>query len=173
MFCSSPGKLTADEFAIMETHTIVGAKTLDAALERFPNADFFRWPAKSPPRITKDSTASGYPRGLVGQQIPLCGRIVAVADVYDALTSRRVYKDAMTHEQARAIILRERGSHFDPEVVDAFLRAEKRNPGRSGSAARPHRRRRPQTVIPTSARRRGWQVRPPARCSSWKTIRWC
>jgi putative two-component system response regulator len=119
-----PGKLTANEFAIMETHTIVGAKTLDAALERFPNARFLQIAREIAATHHEKFDGTGYPRGLAGQQIPLCGRIVAVADVYDALTSRRVYKDAMTHEQARAILLRERGSHFDPEVVDAFLRGE-------------------------------------------------
>jgi diguanylate cyclase (GGDEF)-like protein len=67
---------------------------------------------------------SGYPHGLAGEQIPLCGRIVALADVYDALTSRRVYKAAMSHEQACRLILAQRGRHFDPDVVDAFLQAQ-------------------------------------------------
>lgn len=66
----------------------------------------------------------GYPAGLMGTEIPLCGRIVALADVYDALTSKRSYKDAFSHHAARSIILEESGSHFDPDVVDAFLQAE-------------------------------------------------
>ncbi len=68
---------------------------------------------------------SGYPHGLVGTRIPIAARIVALADVYDALTSRRVYRDAMTHMQAKTLILRERETHFDPDVVDAFLAVEK------------------------------------------------
>jgi putative two-component system response regulator len=119
-----PGKLTHDEFEIMKTHTIVGARTLDAALKRFPSARFLQIAREIAATHHEKFDGSGYPHGLAGEQIPLCGRIVAVADVYDALTSRRVYKDAMTHEQARAIILHDRGSHFDPEVVDAFMRAE-------------------------------------------------
>jgi putative two-component system response regulator len=64
---------------------------------------------------------SGYPQGLVGDAIPVPARLMALADVYDALISRRVYKEPMPHEQAVAIIERSRGSHFDPDVVDAFL----------------------------------------------------
>ena len=67
---------------------------------------------------------TGYPRGLKGEQIPLCGRIVALADVYDALTSKRVYKPAYDHETARAIILEATGTHFDKDVVQAFLARE-------------------------------------------------
>jgi putative two-component system response regulator len=119
-----PGKLTASEFAIMKTHTIVGAQTLDAALRRFPNARFLQLAREIAATHHEKFDGSGYPYGLVGEQIPLCGRIVAVADVYDALTNRRVYKEAITHQEAKAIIVRDRGSHFDPEVVDAFLRAE-------------------------------------------------
>jgi putative two-component system response regulator len=66
----------------------------------------------------------GYPFGLRGTEIPLCGRITALADVYDALTSRRVYKDKMSHAEARKIILGGAGKHFDEDVVDAFLRRE-------------------------------------------------
>jgi putative two-component system response regulator len=120
-----PGKLSPEEFKIMQTHTVVGAQTLDAALSRFPNARFLQLAREIAATHHERFDGSGYPKGLAGEQIPLCGRIVAVADVYDALTSRRVYKAAMAHEQAREIILRDRGSHFDPEVVNAFLRAEK------------------------------------------------
>jgi putative two-component system response regulator len=119
-----PGRLTTDEFEIMKTHTLVGAETLDAALRRFPNARFLQIAREIAASHHEKFDGSGYPQGLAGEQIPLSGRIVAVADVYDALTSRRVYKDAMTHEQAKAIIIKDKGSHFDPEVVAAFLRAE-------------------------------------------------
>lgn len=120
-----PAKLSSDEFAIMKTHTIIGAETLDAALRRFPNARFLQMAREIAATHHEKYDGSGYPNGLAGEQIPLCGRIVAVADVYDALTSRRIYKSPMTHEQSRAVIIQDQGTHFDPEVVQAFLRAEK------------------------------------------------
>jgi putative two-component system response regulator len=119
-----PGRLTPEEFSVMQTHTVIGAQTLDAALHRFPNAGFLQMARDIAITHHEKYNGSGYPNGLAGDQIPLCGRIVAVADVYDALTSRRIYKDAMTHEQAKDILHKERGGHFDPEIVDAFLRAE-------------------------------------------------
>src|SRR5437588_4010899 len=67
---------------------------------------------------------TGYPRGLRGEEIPLCGRIVALADVYDALTSKRIYKDAFAHDVAKSIILQENGTHFAPELVEAFVACE-------------------------------------------------
>jgi len=69
---------------------------------------------------------SGYPDGLAGEDIPLCGRIVALADVYDALTTKRVYKPAFSHEKSREIIINGMGSHFDPDIVRAFLQNEDR-----------------------------------------------
>ncbi|HEY4329334.1 MAG TPA: response regulator [Phycisphaerae bacterium] len=119
-----PDRLTPDEFAVMKTHTIIGAETLDAALRRFPNARFLQMAREIAATHHERFDGTGYPNGLAGQQIPLCGRIVAVADVYDALCSRRVYKSAMSHEQAMTIILQGQGTHFDPEVVQAFVRAE-------------------------------------------------
>ena len=68
---------------------------------------------------------SGYPQGLAGADIPLAGRIVAVADVYDALTSKRVYKGAYSHSIAREIIVKDSGKHFDPDVVEAFVARER------------------------------------------------
>jgi diguanylate cyclase (GGDEF)-like protein len=118
------GKLTEDEFALMQTHTTIGAQTLDAALDRFPNARFLQMAREIALSHHEKFDGSGYPQGLAGQAIPFCGRIVAIADVYDTLTSRRVYKEAVSHERAMAFILQERGTHFDPEVVDAFQRAE-------------------------------------------------
>jgi cyclic di-GMP phosphodiesterase len=119
-----PGKLTPDEFAIMKTHTIIGAETLDAALCRFPNARFLQIAREIAATHHERFDGGGYPNGLAAEQIPICGRIVAVADVYDALTSRRVYKSAMTHEQAKEVIVEGQGTQFDPEIVKAFLRAE-------------------------------------------------
>ncbi len=119
-----PGRLSDREFEIMKTHTTIGAETLDAALRRFPNALFLRMARDIAATHHEHFDGTGYPSGLKGRDIPLCGRIVAMADVYDALTSKRVYKDAFAHEIARSIIERESGSHFDPEIVAAFLAAE-------------------------------------------------
>ena len=119
-----PGKLTAAEFSVMKTHAELGSQTLDAALKRFPKAKFLHLARDIALSHHEKFDGSGYPCGLVGEQIPLCGRIVALADVYDALTSRRVYKTAMSHAQARTIILGERGRHFDPAMVDSFLACE-------------------------------------------------
>jgi putative two-component system response regulator len=115
------GRLTSAEFELMKTHTLRGAETLDAALQEFPNADFLRMAREITLSHHEKYNGTGYPRGLAGDQIPLCGRIIALADVYDALTSQRVYKNACSHDVAKTMILEERGKHFDPDVVDAFL----------------------------------------------------
>ena len=119
-----PGRLDAAEFEIMKTHTTLGAQTLAAACREFPEARFLRMAQQIAVSHHEKFDGNGYPSGLRGQDIPLCGRIVAVADVYDALTSRRVYKGASTHDVARSIVLRGKGTHFDPCLVDAFLRCE-------------------------------------------------
>jgi putative two-component system response regulator len=119
-----PDKLSNQEYEIMKTHAMLGAQTLDAALAQFPNIPFLQMARDIAAMHHEKFDGSGYPQGLVGEQIPLCARIVALADSYDAITSKRVYKEALSHETAKGIILRDRGSHFDPEVVDAFLRAE-------------------------------------------------
>jgi putative two-component system response regulator len=119
-----PGKLTREEFEIMKTHTTLGAQTLDAALQRFPNVRFLRMAKDIAESHQEKFNGLGYPGHLSGEQIPFCGRIVAIADVYDAMTSKRVYKEAMSHETARDLIVKERGRHFDPDVVDAFIGAE-------------------------------------------------
>ncbi|MGD9721939.1 MAG: response regulator [Pirellulales bacterium] len=121
-----PGPLTHDEFEIMKTHTTKGAATLDAALREYPTAHYLRMARDIAASHHERFDGSGYPLGLAGDQIPLCGRIVALADVYDALTSRRVYKDAYSHAKARTIVVQSRGTHFDPDVVDAFLANEEK-----------------------------------------------
>jgi putative two-component system response regulator len=108
----------------MKTHTTRGAETLDAALKQYPSARFLRMARDIAASHHEWYDGSGYPRGLAGQAIPLSARIVALADAYDALTSRRVYKDAFTHEKARSAVIKGRGTHFDPDVVDAFLENE-------------------------------------------------
>ena len=121
-----PGPLTAEEFEIMKTHTTRGAETLDAALAQYPSARYLRLARDIAASHHEWYDGSGYPRGLKGEAIPLCGRIVALADAYDALTSRRVYKDAFSHEKARATLVKGRGTHFDPDLIDAFLASEDR-----------------------------------------------
>jgi putative two-component system response regulator len=119
-----PGRLTAEEFEVMKTHATLGAETLDAALTRFPGARFLTVARDIAAAHHERFNGSGYPLGLAGEEIPLAARIVALADVYDALTSKRCYKDASSHADARAIIERESGAHFDPRIVAAFLAAE-------------------------------------------------
>lgn len=119
-----PGRLTSDEFEIMKSHTIRGAETLQAALDEYPLAKFLQMARDIALSHHEKYDGSGYPYGLAGERIPLCGRIVAVADVYDALTSKRVYKDAFSHEVAKSIIVESSGTHFDPVIVDAFVQRE-------------------------------------------------
>ena len=119
-----PGRLSCEEFEIMKMHTIYGAQTLDAALERFPEARFLRMARNIAAHHHERYDGTGYPSKLAGEDIPLCARIVALADVYDALTSKRVYKEEFSHSIARGIIIRDSGTHFDPDVVEAFERSE-------------------------------------------------
>ena len=119
-----PGRLSDREFEIMKKHAEIGAQTLEAALAQFPGARFLEMARDIAAAHHERFDGSGYPAGLSGDAIPLSARIVALADVYDALTSKRVYKAAFTHEIARAMIVEEAGAQFDPDVVAAFLRTE-------------------------------------------------
>lgn len=119
-----PGRLSDREFDIMKMHAKIGEETLDAALRKFPEAKFLQMARDIAGSHHERWDGSGYPRGTSGAEIPLCGRIVALADVYDALTTKRVYKDQFSHELARSIIVEESGTHFDPDIVDAFLANE-------------------------------------------------
>jgi putative two-component system response regulator len=119
-----PARLTAEEFEVMKTHASIGFETLDAALREYPGATFLQMARDIAATHHERFDGTGYPKGLRGERIPLCGRIVALADVYDALTSKRVYKGAFGAEHARTIISDEAGSHFDPDVVQAFFECE-------------------------------------------------
>jgi len=121
-----PGRLSDREFDIMKTHTTIGAATLEAALKQFPGVKFLEMGRDIALTHHERYDGTGYPRGLKGDAIPICGRITALADVYDALTSRRVYKAAITHDVARSMILAESGKHFDPAIVEAFTLNEDR-----------------------------------------------
>ncbi len=119
-----PGRLSDEEFGIMKSHATAGAETLGAAAEQYPGVAYLGMARDIAASHHERFDGTGYPAGLAGTDIPLCGRIVALADVYDALTSKRVYKEAFTHTVARNIIVKDRGTHFDPDVVDAFLECE-------------------------------------------------
>jgi putative two-component system response regulator len=115
-----PTRLTPAEFEIIKTHTTIGANTLRAVDREYPGNSFIRTGIEIALCHHEKWDGSGYPNGLAGEKIPLAARIVALVDVYDALTSTRVYKKAMGHAESVAIILEGRGRHFDPNVVDAF-----------------------------------------------------
>lgn len=119
-----PGKLTPEEFEIMKQHTLFGGETLRSVTAARPEAHFLIMAHDIALTHHERFDGRGYPRGLKAENIPLCGRIVALADVYDALTSKRVYKAAFSHEEAKKIILEGRGTQFDPDIVDAFLNCE-------------------------------------------------
>jgi putative two-component system response regulator len=119
-----PGRLDDREFDIMKAHSTIGWQALNNALLKYPNADYLRMSAEIARSHHEKYNGSGYPDGLKGDDIPLCARIVALADVYDALVSKRVYKSAFPHEITRSIILEQKGKHFDPFVIDAFLKCE-------------------------------------------------
>jgi len=119
-----PGRLTDREWDIMKQHTVIGAETLRAVAREHPEVAFLNMAHQIALTHHECFDGTGYPGGLAGEQIPLCGRIVALADVYDALTTRRLYKDAFSHDVARSIILEGSGVHFDPGIVGAFLARE-------------------------------------------------
>jgi len=120
-----PGKLTDDEFAVMKKHATFGYEAIKATEQILGSSTtFLRYAKEIAYSHHEKWDGSGYPQGLSGGDIPLSGRLMAVADVYDALISKRVYKPPFPHQQALAIIADGKGSHFDPQVVNAFLRRE-------------------------------------------------
>ncbi|SMC68461.1 putative two-component system response regulator [Desulfocicer vacuolatum DSM 3385] len=116
-----PGRLTLEECEVMKTHTVIGAETLEAARSRYPNNDFVNLGIDIARSHHEKWDGSGYPDGLAGEDIPLCARIMAISDVYDALRSIRPYKPGFDHGKACGIILEGRGQHFDPDLVKAFM----------------------------------------------------
>jgi putative two-component system response regulator len=113
------GSLDADEWETMKKHTVIGAEIL-----RGSDAEFIRQAEAIALTHHEKWDGSGYPDGLQGPEIPLAGRIVAIADVFDALASQRPYKEPFSLEESFNVIKEGRGSHFDPEVVDAFFAVE-------------------------------------------------
>lgn len=119
-----PGRLTEDEFKVMKRHPNYGKKALQTATRALGANSFMKYAEEIAFTHHEKWDGTGYPRKLKGDEIPLSGRLMAVADVYDALISKRVYKGAMSHDEAKNIIVGDRGTHFDPDIVDAFLSAE-------------------------------------------------
>lgn len=119
-----PDKLTPEEFTIIKKHSKIGGDAILNVESRINIRSFLTLGKEIAYSHHEKWDGSGYPRGLKGNEIPLSARIVALADVYDALTSERPYKKPFSHEKARTIILESSGSHFDPAIVDAFLARE-------------------------------------------------
>jgi putative two-component system response regulator len=120
-----PGRFEPHEMEIMKTHTTLGRDAiLSAEKELGVTVDFLKYAKEIAYGHQEKWDGSGYPEGLAGDAIPISARLMAVADVYDALISRRVYKEGMSHAQAVKIIVDGRGQHFDPDIVDAFLAIE-------------------------------------------------
>ena len=117
-----PGRFTPEEFEIMKTHTTLGRDAIQRAEDQLGiEVDFLSLAKEIAYSHQEKWDGSGYPQALAGDDIPISARLMAVADVYDALISRRVYKQGMPHEEAVEIIRQGRGSHFDPDICDAFL----------------------------------------------------
>lgn len=119
-----PDKLTDDEFAIMKQHAAIGHQALQKAQSQLGENSFLQVAGEISLTHHEKWDGSGYPNGLVGEQIPLSGRLMAVADVYDALISKRVYKPAFSHTKAVELIQQGSGSQFDPAIVETFLTCE-------------------------------------------------
>jgi putative two-component system response regulator len=118
-----PGKLTPEEWAIMQTHSRLGHDAIELAEQDADETVEFLAIAKEIAYYHHEKwDGSGYPKGLAGDAIPACARLMALADVFDALICRRVYKEPMALEKARSIIIEGRGQHFDPDIVDVFIK---------------------------------------------------
>jgi putative two-component system response regulator len=116
-----PGKLDEAEFTVMKTHTTIGSGILLIMYERTPTQHYLKYAQQIADSHHEKFNGYGYPQGLKGEEIPLCSRIMAVADVYDALVADRVYRKALSAQEAYDIILAGRDTHFDPRIVDAFV----------------------------------------------------
>jgi HD-GYP domain-containing protein (c-di-GMP phosphodiesterase class II) len=121
-----PGTLTADERSRMQRHTEIGTECLREIERRLGSTNFLRMAREIVSAHHEWWNGEGYPLGLAGEEIPLAARIVAVADVYDALRSKRVYKQALPHEECMALLAEASGTQFDPRVVEVFLRIDAR-----------------------------------------------
>lgn len=116
-----PGRLTPEEMAVMRRHVTAGAETLRSILAESPDSRFLQMAVEIAEGHHEWYDGKGYPKGVAGERIPLSARIAALADVYDALTTRRVYKEPIPHHEAAHIIISQSGEQFDPRIVDAFM----------------------------------------------------
>ena len=119
-----PGKLTAEEFEEMKQHTLIGANTLKEVYQNYPNNYFVKIGIEIARSHHENWDGSGYPDGLCGDEIPLSAQIMALVDVYDALRSKRVYKDAYSNSEAKKIIIEGSNKHFNPLIVETFVEFE-------------------------------------------------
>lgn len=119
-----PGKLTPEEFAIIKKHPLYGSETISRYEKNLPNNALLKSAREIALSHHEKWDGSGYPSGLKGEEIPLSGRLMALADVYDALTTRSVYREARSHDEALLLIQKDKGRHFDPDIVDAFIAIE-------------------------------------------------
>ncbi|MCL2003603.1 MAG: response regulator [Oscillospiraceae bacterium] len=125
LILNKPGKLTDEEFEIIKTHAAEGVRIIDSIIDEAGDELFLRYARLFAGYHHERWDGKGYPYGLKGEEIPLHGRIMAVADVYDALVSDRPYKRAFTHEEAEKIILESKGTQFDPQIADVFSRVSR------------------------------------------------
>jgi len=123
LILNKPGKLTIEEYEIMKTHSVEGARIIDNAIGRTRNAEFLHNARTIALYHHERWDGTGYPRGLQGTDIPLLGRMMAVVDVYDAITSARSYKEALPNATATFIITQESGRHFEPVIARTFIAA--------------------------------------------------
>ncbi len=117
-----PAKLTADEYETIKKHTIYGSEIIDTAIKEVQDVEFLEVAKNFALTHHEKWNGTGYPRGLKGEEIPISGRLMAIVDAYDALISARPYKHAKTHQESVDIIIADSGSHFDPLIVNSFLK---------------------------------------------------
>jgi putative two-component system response regulator len=120
LILNKPSKLTEEEYEVIKAHASEGERIIDEIIKKTPDDGFLMHAKRFAGYHHEKWDGSGYPKGIAGKDIPLEGRLMAIADVYDALVSERPYKKAFTHEKAVEIILSESGTHFDPELIGAF-----------------------------------------------------
>jgi len=118
-----PGKLTSEEFEVMKNHATIGGQLLKDIFTK-TRSPYLKVAYEAAMYHHERYNGNGYPEGLKGEDIPLVARIVALADMYDAMTSERCYKKAFSHEKAKRIIVEEKGEHLDPKMVESFLDKE-------------------------------------------------
>jgi putative two-component system response regulator len=121
-----PGKLSPEEFEIMKSHTVIGAENMQTVFNKYADNPFIGMGIEIALYHHERWDGKGYPDGLVGRNIPLSARIMAVADCYDALRSNRCYRKGLDHGTVKRMLLEEDGTHFDPEVIKAFVALEER-----------------------------------------------